>query len=106
MREADGSELGARRCSWAGAPERGSNRAKQDLEDGTGGARSTPWGWRARGLGGHPSAGVRRGPAMRGCAYRSSCVSMKATIASMYLCGMGPPTMIAVMWFRPGSTTF
>ena len=31
MKEADGSELGARRCSWAGAPERRANRAQQRL---------------------------------------------------------------------------
>jgi hypothetical protein len=36
MKEADGSELGARRCSRAGASERGSNRAQEDLEHGTG----------------------------------------------------------------------
>ena len=32
MKEADGSELGVRRRSWAGAPERRANRAQQDLE--------------------------------------------------------------------------
>ena len=32
MKEADGCELGARRRSWAGAPERRANRAQQDLE--------------------------------------------------------------------------
>ena len=38
MKEADGSELGVRRRSWARAPERGTNRAQQDLEYGTGDA--------------------------------------------------------------------
>jgi hypothetical protein len=32
MKEADGSELGVRRRSWAGAPERRANRAQQDPE--------------------------------------------------------------------------
>ncbi len=36
MKEADGSELGVRRRSWARAPERRANRAQQDLEYGTG----------------------------------------------------------------------
>ena len=38
MKEADGSELGVRRCSRARAPERGANRAQQDLEHGAGDA--------------------------------------------------------------------
>jgi hypothetical protein len=38
MKEADGSELGVRRRSWARAPERGANRAQQDLEYGAGDA--------------------------------------------------------------------
>lgn len=36
MKEADGSELGARGCCRARAPERSSNRAQEDLEHGTG----------------------------------------------------------------------
>jgi hypothetical protein len=36
MKEADSPELGARRCSRAGASERGSNRAQEDLEHVTG----------------------------------------------------------------------
>jgi hypothetical protein len=36
MKEADGSELGARRRYRAGAPERRANRAQEDLEHGTG----------------------------------------------------------------------
>ena len=36
MKEADGSELGARRRCRAGVPERSSNRAQEDLEHGTG----------------------------------------------------------------------
>ncbi|MEJ2372085.1 MAG: hypothetical protein P8Y07_14700, partial [Gemmatimonadales bacterium] len=36
MKEADGSELGARRRCRTGAPERRANRAQEDLEHGTG----------------------------------------------------------------------
>ena len=38
MKEADGSELGARRRYRARAPERRANRAQEDLEYGTGDA--------------------------------------------------------------------
>jgi hypothetical protein len=38
MKEADSSELGVRRRSWARAPERGANRTQQDLEHGAGDA--------------------------------------------------------------------
>lgn len=38
IKEADGSELGARRRSWARATERRANRAQQDLEYGAGDA--------------------------------------------------------------------
>jgi len=36
MKEADGSELGARRRCRTGAPQRRANRAQEDLEHGTG----------------------------------------------------------------------